>query len=92
MHALVTYELVQVLHIYGPTLLRRNNLKDFSLDLFKKETFLRDRTNQDANNLKHAEEMIKWLFADTDYCAIIYLKDLTDVCMFVVCMFVMCVP
>ncbi len=70
MHALVMYELVQVLHIYRPTPLGRSNLKDVSLDLFKIETFLRDRTNQDANNSKHAEALIKWLFADTDYSAI----------------------
>ena len=48
----------------------RSNLKDVSLDLFKIETFLRDRTNQDANDSKHAEAMIKWLFADTEHSAI----------------------
>ena len=65
-HAWVTYELVQVLHIYGLTPSVRSNLKYVSLDLFKIETFLRDRTNQDANDSKHAEAMIKWLFADID--------------------------
>ena len=69
MHAWVTYELVQVLHIYRLTPLVRSNLKDVSLDLFKIETFLRDRTNQDANNSKHAEGIIKWLFADTEHSA-----------------------
>jgi hypothetical protein len=86
MHAWVTYELVQVLHIYGLTPLVRSNLKDVSLDLFKIETFLRDRTNQDANNSKHAEAMIKRLFADTEHSAIFkkmimgnmsYFKQLT---------------
>ena len=86
MHAWVTYELVQVLHIYGLTPLVRSNLKDVSLDLFKIETFLRDRTNQDANNSKHAEVMIKRLFADTEHSAIFkkmimgnmsYFKQLT---------------
>jgi hypothetical protein len=48
----------------------RRDLKDVSLDLFKIETFLRDRTNQDANDSKHAEAMIKWLFADTEHSAI----------------------
>jgi hypothetical protein len=70
MHAWVTYELVQVLHIYGLTPLVRSNLKDVSLDLFKIETFLRDRTNQDANDSKHAEVLIKRLFADTEHSAI----------------------
>ncbi len=70
MHAWVTHELVQVLHIYKLTPLVRSKLKDDSLDLFKIETFLRDRTNQDANNSKHAEAMIKWLFADTEHSAI----------------------
>ncbi len=70
MHAWVTYELVQVLHIYRLPPSVRSNLKDVSLDLFKIETFLRDRTNQDANNSNHAEAMIKWLFADTEYSAI----------------------
>ncbi len=59
MHAWVTYELVQVLHIYRQTPLVRSNLKDVSLDLFEIETFLRDRTNQDANDSKHAEAIIK---------------------------------
>ena len=86
MHAWVTYELVQVLHIYGLTPLVRSNLKDVSLDLFKIETFLRDRTNQDANDSKHAEAMIKRLFADTEHSAIFkkmimgnmsYFKQLT---------------
>jgi hypothetical protein len=70
MHAWVIYELDQVLHIYGLTPSVRSNLKDVSLDLFKIETFLRDRTNQDANDSKHAEEMIKRLFADTEHSAI----------------------
>ncbi len=69
-HAWVTYELVQVLHIYGLTPSVRSNLKYVSLDLFKIETFLRDRTSQDANDSKHAEAMIKWLFADTEHSAI----------------------
>ena len=86
MHAWVTYELVQVLHIYRLTPLVRSNLKDVSLDLFKIEIFLRDRTNQDANDSKHAEAMIKRLFADTEHSAILkimimgnmsYFKQLT---------------
>ncbi len=48
----------------------RSNLKDVSLDLIKIETFLRDRTNQDANDSKHAEAMIKQLFADSEHSAI----------------------
>jgi hypothetical protein len=70
MHAWVTYELVQVQHIYGLTPLVRSNLKDVSLDLFKIEAFLRDRTNQDANDSTHAEAMLKWLFADSEHSAI----------------------
>jgi hypothetical protein len=70
MHAWVTYELVQVLHIYKLMPLVRSNLKYVSLDLFKIETFLRDRTNQDANNSNNAEAMIKRLFADTEHSTI----------------------
>jgi hypothetical protein len=64
----------------------RSNFKYVSLDLFKIETFLRDRTNQDANDSKHAEAMIKRLFADTEHSAIFkkmimgnmrYFKQLT---------------
>ncbi len=64
----------------------RSNLKDVSLGLFKIETFLRDRTNQNANNSKHAEAMIKQLFADTEHSPIFkkmimgnmsYFKQLT---------------
>jgi hypothetical protein len=86
MHAWVTYELVQVLHIYGLAPSVRSNLKDASLVFFKIETFLRDRTNQDANDSKHAEAMIKRLFADTEHSAIFkkiimgnmsYFKQLT---------------
>jgi hypothetical protein len=76
MHAWwVTYELVQVLHIYGLTPLVRSDLKDVSLDLFKIETFLRDRTNQDANDSKHAKMMIKQLFADTEHSTILKKND-----------------
>ncbi len=46
------------------------HLKYVSLDLFKIETCLRDRTNQDANDSKHAEAMIKRLFTDTEHSAI----------------------
>jgi hypothetical protein len=86
MHAWVTYELVQVLHTYRLTPLVRSDLKYVSLDLFKIETFLRDRTNQDVNDSKHAEAMIKLLFADTEHSAIFkkiimgnmsYFKQLT---------------
>ncbi len=86
MHAWVTYELVQILHIYGLMPLVRSDLKDVSLDLLKIEIFLRDRTNQDANDSKHAEAMIKLLFADTEHSAIFkkmimgnmsYFKQLT---------------
>jgi hypothetical protein len=75
MHAWVTYELVQLLYIYGLTPLVRSNLKDVPLDLFKLETFLRDRTNQDGNDSKHAESMIKRLFADTEHSAIFKKND-----------------
>jgi hypothetical protein len=70
MHAWVTYELVQVLHIYRLMPSVRSNHKDVSSDLFNIETFLRDRTNQDANDSKHAEAMIKRLFADTEQSSI----------------------
>jgi hypothetical protein len=50
MHAWVTYELVQVLHIYSLMPLVRSYLENVSKDLFKIETFLRDRTTLDDND------------------------------------------
>ncbi len=70
MHAWVTYELVQVLHIYGLMPLVRINLKNVSKDLYKKETFLRDRTTFDDNDSKYAAGMIQRLFAETEHSAI----------------------
>ncbi len=70
MHAWVTYELVQVLHIYGLMPFVRSNLKDVSKDLFKIETFLRDRTTLDDNNSKYAAGLIQHLFAETEHNAI----------------------
>jgi hypothetical protein len=80
MHAWVTYELVQALHIYGLTPSVRNNLKDVSLDLFKIEIFLRDRTNQDANDSKHAEAMIKRLLAHTEHSTIFKKMIMGNIC------------
>ncbi len=42
MNAWITYEFVQVLHIYGLTPAVRSNLQDVSSDLFKIETFMRE--------------------------------------------------
>jgi hypothetical protein len=44
MNAWITYELVQVLHIYRLTPAVRSNLQDILSDLFKIEMFMRDRT------------------------------------------------
>ncbi len=70
MHAWVTYELVQVLHIYGLTPAVRSNLNDVSSDLFKIETFMRDRTSQDSKDSEDAEKLIQQLFAGTEHIAI----------------------
>jgi hypothetical protein len=59
MHAWVTYELVQVLHIYGIMRLVRSNLENVSKDLYKIETFLRDRTTLYDNNSKYAAGLIQ---------------------------------
>jgi hypothetical protein len=70
MHAWVTYELVQVLHIYGLMPAVRSNLNGVSSDLFKIETFMRDRTSQDSKDSEDAEIMIQQLFAGTEHSAI----------------------
>ncbi len=70
MNAWITYELVQVLHTYGLTSAVRSDLQVVSSDLFKIETFMRDRTTQNANNSEDAEKLIQLLFAGTDHSAI----------------------
>ena len=70
MNAWITYELVQVLHIYRLTPAVRSNLQDVSSDLFKIETFMRDRTTQNAKDYEDAEKLIQQLFAGTDHSAI----------------------
>jgi hypothetical protein len=50
MIAWIIYELVQVLHIYGLKFAVRSNLQDVSSDLFKIETFMIDRTTQNAKD------------------------------------------
>jgi hypothetical protein len=70
MNAWITYELVQVLHIYGLTPAVRSNLQDVSSRLFKIETFMRDRTTQNAKDYEDAEKLIQQLFAGTDHSAI----------------------
>ncbi len=70
MNAWTTYELVQVHHIYGLTPAVRSNLQDVSSDLFKIETFMRDRTTQNAKDSEDAEKLIQQLFAGTDHSAI----------------------
>jgi hypothetical protein len=55
MHAWVTYEFVQVLHIYRLTPAVRSDLNNVSSDLFKIETFMRDRTSQDSKDSEDAE-------------------------------------
>ncbi len=70
MNAWITYELVQVLHIYGLTPAVRSDLQDVSSDLFKIETLMRDRTTQNAKDSEEAEKLIQQLFAGTDHSAI----------------------
>ncbi len=70
MNTWITYELVQVLHIYGLMPAVRSDLQDVSSDLFKIETFMRDRTTQHANDSEDAEKLIQQLFAGTDHSAI----------------------
>ena len=70
MIAWITYELVQVLHIYGLTPAVRSNLQDVSSDLFKIETFMRDRTTQHAKDSEDTEKLIQQLFAGTDHSTI----------------------
>jgi hypothetical protein len=71
MHAWITYELVQVLHIYGLMPSVRSNLKNVPKDLFKIETFLRDRTTLDDNDSKYAAGLIQHLFAETEHSTIL---------------------
>jgi hypothetical protein len=87
MQAWVTYELVQVLHVYGRTPLVRSNIKNVSLDHFTIETFLRDRTTQQEGDSEKAAALIQWLFGETEHSAIfrqinmgsmmLHLKQLT---------------
>ncbi len=70
MNAWITYELVQVLHIYGLTPAVRSNLQDVSSDLFKIETFIRDRTTQNVKDSEDAEKLIQQLFAGADHSKI----------------------
>ena len=70
MNAWITYELVQVLHIYGLTPAVRSNLQDVSSNLFKIETFMRDRTTQNTKDYEDAEKLMQQLFAGTDHSAI----------------------
>jgi hypothetical protein len=75
MNAWITYELVQVLHIYRLTPAVRSNLQDVSSDLFKIETFMRDRTTKNAKDYEDAEKLIQQLFARTDHSAIFKQMD-----------------
>jgi hypothetical protein len=70
MNTWITYELVQVLHIYRLTPAVRSNLQDVSSDLFKIEMFVRNRTTQNARDYEDAEKLIQQLFAGTDLGAI----------------------
>ncbi len=70
MNAWITYELVQVLHIYRLTPAVRSNHQDVSSDLFKIERFMRVRTTQNAKDYEDAENLIQQLFAGTDHSAI----------------------
>jgi hypothetical protein len=70
MNTWIIYELVQVLHIYGLMPAVRSDLQDISSDLFKIETFMRDRTTQNAKDTEDAEKLIQQLFAGTDHSAI----------------------
>jgi hypothetical protein len=70
MNAWITYEFVQVLHIYGLTPAVRSDLQDVLSDLFKIETFMRDRTTQNAKDYEDTEMLIQQLFAGTDHSAI----------------------
>ncbi len=66
MNAWITYELVQVLHIYKLMPAVRSDLQDVPSDLFKIETIMRDRTTQNAKGSKDTEKLIQQLFAGTD--------------------------
>ncbi len=70
MHAWVSYELVQVLHIYRLMPSVRSDLKNVSKDLYKIETFLRDRTTLDDNDSKYAAGLIQRLFVETEHSTI----------------------
>jgi hypothetical protein len=70
MNAWITYELVQVLHIYRFMPAVRSNLQDVSSDLFKIEMFMRDRTTQNAKDSEDAVKLIQHLFAGTDHSTI----------------------
>ena len=71
MQAWVTYELVQVLHIYGLTPSVRSDLGTVSPDLSKIETYLRDKTKLENDaDVKHAEMLIQTLFAETEHSSI----------------------
>jgi hypothetical protein len=67
MQAWVTYELVQVLHVYGLTPLVRSDIKNVSLNLFTTETFLRDRTMQQEGGSEKAAALIQRLFGETEH-------------------------
>ena len=67
MQAWVTYELVQVLHVYGLTPSVRSDIKNASLDLFTIETFLRDRTTQQEGDSEYAAALIQRLFDKKEY-------------------------
>ncbi len=70
MQAWVTYELVQVLHVYGLMPSVRSNIKNVSLDLFTIETFLRDRTMQQEGDSEKAAALMQRLFGETEHSAI----------------------
>ncbi len=69
MQAWVTYELVQVLHVYGLTPLVRSNIKSVSFDLFTMETFLIDRTTHQEGDSEYAAILIQQLFGETEHSA-----------------------
>jgi hypothetical protein len=70
MQAWVTYELVQVLHVYRLMPSLRSNIKSVSFDLFTIETFLRDRTMQQEGDSEYAAILIQRLFGETEHNAI----------------------
>ncbi len=70
MQAWVTYELVQVLHVYGLMPLVRSDIKSVSFDLFTIERFLRDRTMQQEGDSEYAAILIQRLFGETEHSAI----------------------